>query len=145
VLVRFRLRDLAWGSGGHWVAGGALAISALAFAQVAIADRRLNLLHGATAPLSDIALLLWATAMLWLVPLMLCELLWPRLRYHSRRWSTVFPLGMYAVCSFDVSAATRMPLIGDFARGWVWVAAAGWIVVFLGMVGRGSRLVWQGT
>ncbi|MGO9790948.1 MAG: hypothetical protein ACLP8S_16060 [Solirubrobacteraceae bacterium] len=40
-----------------------------------------------------------------------------------RRWSTVFPLGMYAASSFVVGALATATAIGDF-RVWVWISAA---------------------
>jgi tellurite resistance protein TehA-like permease len=57
-----------------------------------------------------------------------------------RRWSTVFPVGMYAACSFLVGAAAHAPGITDFARVWIWVAVAVWLVVFVAMLGRGIEL-----
>jgi hypothetical protein len=58
-----------------------------------------------------------------------------------RRWSTVFPVGMYAACSFIVGAAAHAPGITDFARVWVWAGVAVWLPVFLAMLGRGRQLV----
>ena len=67
--------------------------------------------------------MLWALTIAWLPVLLAAEVLRPRLRYDVRRWSTVFPVGMYAACSFVVGAAARAPGITDFARVWVWVAS----------------------
>jgi hypothetical protein len=52
--------------------------------------------------------------MLWLPVLLLDEALHPRPRYDVRRWSTVFPVGMYAACSFAV--ATRYHRASGRAR-----------------------------
>jgi Voltage-dependent anion channel len=57
-----------------------------------------------------------------------------------RRWSTVFPVGMYAACSFVVGTAVHAGAIHDFARIWTWVAAVVWLVVFAAMVRRGFEL-----
>jgi tellurite resistance protein TehA-like permease len=51
-------------------------------------------------------LVIWCLAMAWLSSLVSCEILRPRLRYDVRRWATVFPLGMYAACSFAVGQVT---------------------------------------
>jgi len=59
------------------------------------------------------------------------EIVRPRLRFAARRWSTVFPLGMYAVCSFAVGGR-----LVDFARAWVWVALAAWAIATAGTVRR---------
>jgi tellurite resistance protein TehA-like permease len=113
------------------VVGGSLAISALTFAEIAVAAVRLDGLTGIAGALKLIAFALWVMAMLWLVPLVLAELRWPRLGYHSRRWSTVFPLGMYAAMSFAVAAADDLPAARTFALAWTAVAAAVWAAVAL--------------
>ena len=68
------------------------------------------------------------------------ELRRPRRGYDLRRWATVFPVGMYAVCSFLVAEADDIGPIGTFARVWVWVALAVWMAVFLAMARNGLRL-----
>jgi tellurite resistance protein TehA-like permease len=59
-------------------------------------------------------------------------LLWPR-----SPGSTVFPVGMYAACSFDVGTAARAPALTDFAHVWVWAGLAIWLIVFLAMLRNG--------
>jgi tellurite resistance protein TehA-like permease len=78
--------------------------------------------------------------MLWLPMLLVAEALRPRLRYDVRRWSTVFPVGMYAACSFVVGTVAHASGITDFARVWVWVGLAVWAVVFAAMLRRGYQL-----
>ena len=82
------------------------------------------------------ALALWVLTMLWLPVLLLGELLHPRLRYDISRWSTVFPLGMYAACSFAVGSAAHAGAITSFARVWVWIALAVWAIVLAAMIHR---------
>ena len=72
--------------------------------------------------------------MVWLPALLAAELLRPRLRYDVRRWSTVFPVGMYAACSFVVGDVAHAAAISDFARVWVWVGVAVWVVMFAAML-----------
>jgi tellurite resistance protein TehA-like permease len=74
--------------------------------------------------------------MVWLPALIAAEILRPRLSYNVRRWSTVFPVGMYAACSFIVAQLTGIRAIVDFARVWVWVALIVWVVVFSAMAAR---------
>jgi tellurite resistance protein TehA-like permease len=127
VLVRFDLRELTTGEGDHWVSGGALAICALVAADLGLAARQLAVLRAGA--LDDVAVALWALAILWLALLVVLEVVHRRVRYDLRRWATVFPVGMYAVCSFAVAAAVSAPAIASFARVWVWVAVALWLVV----------------
>jgi tellurite resistance protein TehA-like permease len=109
----FDRRELRRGRGDQWVAGGALAIAALA----------------ATAIARAAAGALWALAMAWLPVLLAGELMRPRRGFDARRWSTVFPVGMYAAMSRAVGELQHAPAIVAFARGWTWVAVAVWALV----------------
>jgi tellurite resistance protein TehA-like permease len=141
VIARFDPRQLGVGLGDHWITGGALAISTLAAGRITLAAKALTTLGGDSATLKGVSLGLWVLTILWLPVLLLAEVLRPRLRYDVRRWSTVFPVGMYAACSFVVGAVTGTRAITDFARLWVWVSVAVWGVVFVAMARRGAALV----
>jgi tellurite resistance protein TehA-like permease len=136
VLARFDFRQLIIGGGDHWVTGGALAISTVTAGRVALAAEHLDGLSGGRGAFKDVALVLWCLTMLWLPFLVAAEATHPRLSYTVRRWSTVFPVGMYAASSFVVGTVTSTPAITDFARVWVWVGVAVWSVVFVAMVRR---------
>jgi tellurite resistance protein TehA-like permease len=140
VIRRFELRELLTGRGDHWITGGVLAISTLAGAELAIAAAELGTLGSIRKPLDDASQLLWALAVAWLPALLLAEALRPRLGYDVRRWSMVFPVGMYAACSFLVGDAVHSAAIGDFARVWTWIAVAVWLAVFAGMIRRFVQL-----
>jgi len=135
VLARFDLGELLAGGGDQWVAGGALAIATLACARVAAAIPDVVLARA----LGDAAVALWVVAAAWLPVLVAAELRAPRLAFDVRRWATVFPLGMYAACSFVVASVTQHAWLGTFARVWVWVAFAVWAVVAAGAVRRLAR------
>jgi hypothetical protein len=141
VIRSFEIRQIAIGRGDHWITGGALAISTLAAGRITLTAKGLHALSGITEALKVVSLALWALAVAWLPVLLSAEALRPRLRYDVRRWSTVFPVGMYAACSFIVGTAVHAPGITDFARIWVWAGVAIWLFVFLAMLGRGWRLV----
>jgi hypothetical protein len=140
VLTRFDFRQLAVGRGDHWVSGGALAISTVVAGRITIAAKTLGMFGGEHGTLKAIALGLWVLTILWLPVLVVAEATYRRLHYDVRRWSTVFPVGMYAACSFIVGKAVVASEITDFARVWVWVAVAVWLVVFAGMLRRGLQL-----
>jgi len=102
VISRFDVHQLAVGRGDHWITGGALGISALAAARIAAGARALGIAGVRGGALEDIAIVLWVLTMLWLLVLLLAEVRWPRLSIGPGRWSTVFPLGMYAASSLAV-------------------------------------------
>jgi hypothetical protein len=97
------------------VAGGALAISALASAEM-------------TARVPAVAL--WACALAWLPVLVAGELLNPRLGGAPGRWSTAFPVAMYAAMSFAV-ARLGLGWLEPFARAWTVVATLVWALVLI--------------
>ena len=141
VIARFDLHQLAVGRGDHWITGGALGISTLAAGKLLAGAKGLAILGGGGGVLKDVALGLWVLTMLWLPVLLVAEVVRPRLQYDVRRWSTVFPFGMYAACSFAVGAATHASAITSFARVWVWIALAVWAVVLGAMINRGLPAV----
>jgi tellurite resistance protein TehA-like permease len=118
------------------VAGGSLAISSLAVAELASAAGRLGPLSGAAPILDDLALAVWAASALWIVPLLVGEIARPRLSYRRQRWATVFPLGMYAASAFSVAAVAEVSGLDDFARVWIWLALGVWAAVGAGLLRR---------
>jgi tellurite resistance protein TehA-like permease len=81
---------------------------------------------------------LWWLMIAWLPVLLAVR---PRVSYNVRRWSTVFPVGMYAACRFLVGAVAGAAAITQFARVWVWVGVAVWLTVFVAMLSRAKRLI----
>ena len=135
--ARFDLRELLTGHGDHWVAGGALAISALAAGKITEAAGALGQFREQHQILTATTLVLWCLAMVWLLPLIVCEVLRPRLSYDVRRWATVFPLGMYAACSFATGQVTGITGLTGFGRVWTWVAFIVSLLVLAGLFRRG--------
>jgi tellurite resistance protein TehA-like permease len=141
VISRFDIHQLLIGRGDHWITGGALGICALAAAKIASGASALGIAGLRDGALEDIAIGLWVLSMLWLLVLLSAEARWPRLSVGSGRWSTVFPFGMYAACSFAVGAVAHASAITSFARVWVWIGVASWAIVFAATIGRAVEVV----
>ncbi|MFG2678487.1 tellurite resistance/C4-dicarboxylate transporter family protein [Streptomyces sp. NPDC048392] len=137
-LFRFDLRQVARGAGDHWVAGGALAISALAGAKLLAAAGTGMYLWNAddNAVLHDLTVFLLALDLAWYAVLVAAEIVWPRVRYDARRWSTAFPLGMTAAATLSVAAVVGVPWLDGPGRALLWIAVAGWLAVAAGAVVR---------
>lgn len=73
-------------------------------------------------------------AVAWILPLVVCEVIRPRLSYDVRRWATVFPFGMYAACSFTVGAVTGVTGIVRFGQVCTWFACGITVLVFAGLL-----------
>jgi tellurite resistance protein TehA-like permease len=141
VASSFDIRELATGRGDHWVTGGALAISTVTAGWITLAADGLGAFRDWGGALTDVSVVLWGLTMLWLPILLAAEVRWPRTSYDVRRWSTVFPVAMYAACSFVVGSVASAPAITDFARVWVWVAVAVWLAVLVGLARRAPALL----
>ncbi|MGW6141945.1 tellurite resistance/C4-dicarboxylate transporter family protein [Streptomyces sp. NPDC055144] len=128
-LLHFDLREVASGAGDQWVAGGALAISALAASKL-VATGLWN--QDDTDVLRTMSFLLLALDGAWYVVLALAEVRWPRPRYDVRRWSTVFPMGMTAAAALSVGAAADVPWLRGPGQVLVWIAVAAWLAALFG-------------
>ncbi|MFF9211269.1 MULTISPECIES: tellurite resistance/C4-dicarboxylate transporter family protein [unclassified Streptomyces] len=131
---RFDPRQVLEGPGDQWIAGGALAISALAGAKLLAADSaRLYLWND-----DDRGVLRFATVallildLLWYVVLVVAEVVRPRLGYDTRRWATVFPLGMTAAATLSVAAAVDTGWLRHPGEALLWIAVAAWLGVAAG-------------
>jgi tellurite resistance protein TehA-like permease len=140
--ARFDLGELRRGQGDHWIAGGALAISALCAGKVTQAAEALGLFRQQHQVLTTGTLVLWCLAMVWLFPLTISEVIRPRLTYDVRRWATAFPFGMYAACSFTVGKVAGITGIISFAQVWTWVAFTVTLVVLAGLL-RNIHDTWR--
>jgi hypothetical protein len=137
VAARFDLRQLLTGHGDHWIAGGAIAISALAAGHLTQAAEDLGQPQSLQQILATTTLALWCLAMVWLLPLIICEILRPRLRYDTRRWATVMSLGMYAAASIETGQVRSITWITDFGHAWTWVGFAAWLLALAGLLYQG--------
>jgi tellurite resistance protein TehA-like permease len=140
--ARFDLRQLIDGYGDHWIAGGALAISALCAGIITEAADVLGRFEDQRQVLTTGTLVLWCLAMVWLLPLIVTEAVRPRLGYDVRRWATVFPLGMYPACSFAVGKVTGVEGIITFGQVGTWVGVAALLLALAGTT-RSIHRTWR--
>ncbi|MCO4696447.1 tellurite resistance/C4-dicarboxylate transporter family protein [Streptomyces sp. RO-S4] len=138
-LMRFDVREVARAAGDHWVSGVALAISALAGAKLLdAADSGMRLWNDDdSAVMRHTTVALLAVSLAASAVLAGCEVVWPRLRYDVRRWSTVFPLGMAAAATSSVATALDVTWLEKPGQTLVWIALAAWSAV---AVGAGASL-----
>jgi tellurite resistance protein TehA-like permease len=132
--AHFDLWEVKRGAGEHWVAGGALAISALAGAGLVAAhhvdpylwnDDDQGVLRVTTGALL-------ALDLAWYCLLLVAEAVWPRPRYDVLRWATVFPMGMTAVAALSVADALDVSWLKGPGQALLWLAVAAWAVVAAG-------------
>lgn len=136
VVCRFDFRQVVLGEGDQWVLGGALAISALAGTTLLDTSAALGAPAVARAALRPLTSCLGWAAVAAYVPLAVAEVIRPRLRFDTRRWSTVFPLGMAALVSLRMSRVFHRQALWDIGLALSWVAFAAWLVVAAGALRR---------
>jgi tellurite resistance protein TehA-like permease len=89
----------------------------------------------------------WATGTWW-IPMLLLLGIW---RYGYERfpfeydplyWGAVFPLGMYAACTWQMDRAMEFGFLAGLPRIFFYVALTAWTITFIGMIrmlARGLR------
>ena len=122
----------------YWINMGAMAISTLAGVRLVGEAHRMPLLTELLPFLKGMTLLFWATATWW-IPVLLALGSWRHLvkrvplTYEHGYWAAVFPLGMYTVCTQNLSQAFGLPILEPIPAAFVWIALAAWILTFTGL------------
>lgn len=123
----------------YWINMGAVAITTLAGARLIMAAPAWELLSGMVPFLKGFTLFFWAAGTWW-IPLLFILGVWRHIRKHfplvydPLYWGMVFPLGMYTVCTLQLSKAISFEPLMFIPRYFVYVALAAWLAVFIGLI-----------
>lgn len=138
LLVRQLLRGLdridftpAW-----WITMGAMAISALAGAQLVLDAPGVPILQPLLPLLRAGTLACWTVGTAWLPLLVVLQVRRGSWRYDFSLWTAVFPLGMYSMASARMGTALELPALHAVAGPAVWVAIAAWLATAGGLLRR---------
>jgi tellurite resistance protein TehA-like permease len=128
----------------YWINMGAAAISTLAGAELILHAHSWGFLQEILPALKWTTLVLWAVTTWW-IPLMVVLNVWRYgykrfpIAYDVEHWSMVFPLGMYAACTFQLGKAAGLAPLLFISSYFFYLALAAWILVFIGMFVRFIR------
>lgn len=138
MFFRFSPRDLM---APYWINMGAVAISALAGSLLAGAAQDSELLAPLRPFILGLTVMFWATATWW-IPMLVVLGIWRHvvrsvpISYDPLYWGLVFPVGMYSVCTFQLSDALGAPFLLWIARIFVIAAVTVWLLTFFGLAQR---------
>jgi tellurite resistance protein TehA-like permease len=130
----------------YWINMGAMAISTLAGALLIGHAPDAPLLSSLLPFLKGFTLFYWASGTWW-IPLLLVLGTWRYvyarfpMRYDPQYWSVVFPLGMYAVATHEMSRALAIGFLDGVAPLFLAAALAGWAIVAIGLFRAIARRV----
>jgi tellurite resistance protein TehA-like permease len=124
-------------SSPYWINMGAMAISTLAGSLLIENAADAAFLESLMPFLKGFTIFFWATGTWW-IPMLLILVVWRSLHipleYDPLYWGTVFPLGMYAVCTFEMVRAMSLEFLLPSAHVFVYVALLAWAATFVGLV-----------
>ena len=121
----------------YWINMGAMAISTLAGALLVMHAGDAPLLGSLLPFLKGFTVFYWASGTWW-IPLLLVLGAWRYvyarhpMRYEPQYWSVVFPLGMYAVATHEMSRALEIDFLGFAPPLFLCAAWIAWAVVAAG-------------
>ncbi|HLU76622.1 MAG TPA: tellurite resistance/C4-dicarboxylate transporter family protein [Burkholderiales bacterium] len=141
---RFSPGDLA---PPYWINMGAMAISTLAGSLLIINAPDAPFLHSLLPFLKGFTVFYWATGTWW-IPMLLVLGVWRHiykrypLRYDPLYWGAIFPLGMYAAATHEMTLAMNFHFLDALPLAFLYAALLAWSLAFIGVVADvGKRLL----
>ena len=128
----------------YWINMGARAISTLAGSLLMLNAPQAPFLVSLLPFLKGFTVFYWAAGTWW-IPMLLLLGIWRHgvrrfpLRYDPLYWGAVFPLGMYAACTWQMDKAMQFGFLNLLPRLFFAVALLAWLLAFVGMLRSVAR------
>ena len=126
----------------YWINMGAMAISTLAGSLLIVNAPHAPFLTSLLPFTKGFTIFYWATGTWW-IPMLLVLGVWRHvykrfpLRYDPLYWGAVFPLGMYAASTQELTQAMELDFLAPVPRVFLAVALLAWLAAFGGVVHSG--------
>jgi tellurite resistance protein TehA-like permease len=133
---RFSPDDLA---PPYWINMGAMAISTLAGSLLILNAPHAPYLTSLLPFLKGFTVFYWATGTWW-IPMLVLLGIWRHgverfpFRYDPLYWGAVFPLGMYAACTWQLDQAMKFGFLTYLPHVFLYIALSAWVVTFASML-----------
>jgi len=118
---------------------GAVAITTLAGARLILAASSWPFINEIGPFLKGFTLFFWSAGTWW-IPLLFILGFWRHavkkfpIRYDPQFWGLVFPLGMYTVCTFQLSKVLGFEPLMIIPQVFIYLAIAAWLITFVAMI-----------
>ena len=123
----------------YWINMGAMAISTLAGSILVENAAGASFLAMLSPFIKGFTIFFWATGTWW-IPMLVILAGWRHFyrrfpfRYDPSYWGTVFPLAMYATCTFEMARAISLDFLLPIAGAFAYAALLTWAVTFVGLI-----------
>ncbi len=123
----------------YWINMGAMAISTLAGSLLIVNAPHAPFLTSLLPFTKGFTIFYWATGTWW-IPMLLVLGVWRHvykrfpLRYDPLYWGAVFPLGMYATSTQELTQAMGLDFLAPVPQVFLGVALLAWLVTFAGLI-----------
>jgi tellurite resistance protein TehA-like permease len=123
----------------YWINMGAMAISTLAGSLLIVNAPDAPFLASLAPFIRGFTVFYWATGTWW-IPMLVVLAVWRHLyarfplRYDPLYWGAVFPLGMYAACTFEMAHALELEFLYPAVPYLAYAALTAWGITFVGLV-----------
>ncbi|WP_417543247.1 tellurite resistance/C4-dicarboxylate transporter family protein [Marinobacter sp.] len=123
----------------YWINMGAMAISTLAGSLLIVNVKDAPFLDSLLPFLKGFSVFYWATGTWW-IPMLFILGIWRHvykkfpLEYDPLYWGAVFPLGMYAASTYEMTAALGFHFLDFIPISFFYLALVAWAITFIGLV-----------